>query len=56
MSDTKVDSDTEQLEKLIASARLSGRLDMLLELRQWINREIQATQNVHERLKQEAQS
>lgn len=41
----------EPMDKLIDSAKLTGRIDLLMELREWLNAKIAAAESDNERLR-----
>ena len=42
---------TIKLDELIASARLSGRIDVLAELRDWLDAQMKAAEEANEKMK-----
>lgn len=40
-----------QMDELIASAKLGGRIDLLIELRRWLDQQLTAADKENERLR-----
>lgn len=43
---------TTQLDELITSARLTGRIDLLMEMREWLNEKIDEAEKANEQLRE----
>lgn len=46
----------KNLEKLIESAKLTGRVDLLMEIRNWLNELIAGAEKENERLREQLQN
>lgn len=46
--------ETTNLNGLIESAKLTGRIDLLMELKEWLDKQISDAEQKNERLREEA--
>lgn len=44
-------SDTVKLDNLITSARLSGRIDLLMEMKEWLDGKIVAAEKANDQMR-----